>query len=112
KVERLVRYRGRQDSAGSATRQIPLEAVAIRHAAAIFLDQFARRDAGRRQHHAGLLDAAGHRERTKALALASTIAGEPRRALLDDVSDPVERLDILFERRAAEQPDLRDVRRT
>ena len=37
--------------------------------------------------------------------------GEPRRALLDDVADPVERLDILFERRAAEQADLRHVRR-
>ena len=32
-------------------------------------------------------------------------------ALLDDVADPVQRLDVLLERRAAEQADLRDVRR-
>ncbi len=33
------------------------------------------------------------------------------RALLDDVAHPVQRLDVLLERRAAEQADLRDVRR-
>src|SRR6266566_391977 len=37
--------------------------------------------------------------------------GEPLRALLDDVAHPVERLDVLLERRAAEQTDLRHVRR-
>ena len=36
---------------------------------------------------------------------------DPLRALLDDVADPVERLDVLLERRAAEQADLRDIRR-
>ena len=34
-----------------------------------------------------------------------------RGALLDDVAHPVHRLDVLLERRAAEQADLRDVRR-
>src|SRR6516165_9079211 len=35
----------------------------------------------------------------------------PLRAFLDDVAHPVERLDVLLERRAAEQTDLRHVRR-
>ena len=38
-------------------------------------------------------------------------AGHPGRALFDDVAHPVERLDVLLERRAAEQADLRDIRR-
>ena len=59
----------------------------------------------------GLLHAAGDREAAEALALAAALRGEPVRALLDDVADPVQRLDVLLERRAAEQADLRDVRR-
>ena len=82
-----------------------------RHAAAIFLDQLARGHARGREHHAGLLDAAGDREAAQALALAPAVRGEPGGALLDDVAHPVQRLDILLERRAAEQADLRDVRR-
>src|SRR6185436_16884862 len=60
---------------------------------------------------AGLLHPAGNRERPKALALASPMRGEPGGALLDDVAHPVHRLDVLLERRAAEQSDLRNVRR-
>src|SRR6185503_5793702 len=37
------------------------------------------------------------------------MAGEPGGALFENVAYPVERLDILFERRAAEQADLRHV---
>ena len=44
--------RGRQDAARGAARQIALEGVAVRHAAAEFVDQFARRDAGGRKLHA------------------------------------------------------------
>src|SRR6185436_4017932 len=70
-----------------------------------------RGDAGRREHHARLFHAAGNREAAQALALAPAMRGEPRRALLDDVAYPVERLDVLLERRPAEQADLRNIRR-
>ena len=83
----------------------------VDHAAAEFLDQFARGDAGRRQHHARLLDAAGDREAAETLALMAALRGHPVGALLDDVAHPVQRLDVLLERRAAEQADLRDIRR-
>src|SRR3984893_10259111 len=49
---------------------------------------------------------------TSSRALAPPVGGEPGSALLDDVAHPVERLHGLLEGRAAEQPDLRDIRRT
>ena len=110
-IERHVGHRRRQDAARGAARQIALEGVAVRHAAAIFLDQLARGDAGRRQLHARLLHAAGDREAAQALALVAAVRGEPRRALLDDVAHPEQRLDVLLERRAAEQADLRHIGR-
>ena len=85
--------------------------MAVGHAAAELVDQFAHRDAGRREFHARILDAAGHRETAEAFALMAALRRDPLRASLDDVAHPIERLDILFERRAAEQADLRDVRR-
>ena len=97
----------RQDAARGAARQIALEDVAFRHAAAEFVDQLARGDAGRRQLDAGILDPARDREAARPLAPAAALAGEPFRALLDDVAHPIQRLDIVDERRAAEQPDLR-----
>ena len=66
---------------------------------------------GGREVDAGLVHAAGHRERAQALATVATLAREPRGTLLEDVADPVQRLHVVLERRAAEQPDLRDVRR-
>ncbi len=69
----IVRHRRRQDAARGAARQIGLEGVAVRHAAAILLDQFARRDAGRRELDAGLLHAARHREAAEALALVAAL---------------------------------------
>src|SRR6185503_5724865 len=110
-VEWLVRHRGRKYPARRATRQIAFEFMAVLHAAAEFLDQLARGDAGRRYHHARLFHAAGHREAAEALALLAALAGHPGRALLDNVAHPIERLDVLLERRTAEQADLRDVRR-
>jgi hypothetical protein len=52
-IERQIGHGCRQDPAGGAARQIGLEVVAFRHAAAIFLDQLADADAGGREHHAG-----------------------------------------------------------
>ena len=42
------------------------------------------------------------------LAAVAALAGEPVGALLDDVAHPEERLDVVDQRRAAEQADLRD----
>jgi hypothetical protein len=41
----------------------------------------------------------------------TALRGSPLRALLDDVANPEQGLDVLLERRAAEQADLRHVRR-
>src|SRR6185437_3905053 len=92
--------------------KVTLERVTLGHAAAELLDQFAGGDAGRRQHHARLLHPAGDREATETLALLAALRSHPLGALFDDVPDPEQRLDVLLERRAAEQADLRDVRRT
>src|SRR5580700_401683 len=64
------------------------------------------RPAGRRELHAGLLDATGYREAAQAHASVASVALPPGRALLHDVAHPVERLDIVDERRLAEEPDL------
>ena len=85
--------------------------MAVRHAAAEFVDQFAHGDAGGRQLDAGILDPAGHRKAAEALALVAALRGEPGHAFLDDVAHPEQRLDVLLERRAAEQADLRDIGR-
>ena len=72
-IERNVRHRGRQDAAGRAARQIAFEGMAFRHAAAEFLDQFARRDAGGRKLDAGLPHTARHREAAKAFAFMTAL---------------------------------------
>ena len=41
----------------------------------------------------------------------SALIGEPRRALLEDRRDPIERFDVVDERRAAENADLGDIGR-
>src|SRR5450631_4707254 len=110
-IERDVGHLGRQNAAGGTAWQIALEGFAVDHAAAEFLDQFARGDAGRRQYHARLFDAAGDREAAEALALMAALRSHPFRALLDDVAHPEQRFDVLLQRRAAKQSDLRDIRR-
>ena len=59
----------------------------------------------------GSLDAARHRERAQALAAVPAVRGEPVAALLEDLAHPVQRLEVVLQRRPAEQADLRDVRR-
>src|SRR6185437_11841742 len=111
-IERDVGHRRRQNAAGWTAREISLEGVTVLHAAAELVDQLAHGDAGGSQLHARILHAARYRETAEALALVTALRGRPFRALLDEVADPVHRLDVLLERRAAEQADLRDVRRT
>ena len=110
-IERDVVHRGRQDAAGRAARQIGVEGVAVGHAAAEFVDQFAHGEAGRRELDAGILDAAGDRIAAQAVAAVAAVALPPVRALLDDVAHPEQRLDIVDQRRQAEQPDLERIRR-
>src|SRR4029077_4169881 len=58
-----------------------------------------------------ILYPAGDRETAKTLAVVPPLRGEPIDAALDDVAYPEQRLDILFQRRPAEQPDLSNIRR-
>ena len=102
-VERDVGHRGRQDAARGAARQVGAEAVAFRHAAAELVDQLARRDAGRRQLDARLPHPARDRVGAQPLAAVPPLAGEPGGPLLDDVPHPEQRLDIVDQRRPAEQ---------
>src|SRR5690606_20944986 len=111
-VEREIGHGGGQDAAGGAARQIALEGVAVFHAAAIFVDQFLHGDAGGRELHARVLHAARDGEAAEALAVAAPVRREPLDALLDHVPDPEHGLDVLLERRAAEEAFLGDVRRT
>ena len=110
-IERDVGHGRGQDAARGAARQIALEDVAVGHATAKFVDQFARGDAGGREFDARILDAARHRKTAKAFALVAALRGEPVGALLDDVADPEQRLDVLFQRWPAEQADLRHIGR-
>ena len=85
--------------------------MALQHAAAVFLNQLAHRDSGRRQLDAGLLDAPADAETAQALAPVAAKAAEPLRAFLHDVAHPIKRLKVVFQRGAAEQADLRDIGR-
>src|SRR5262245_53138171 len=81
--------------------------MALGHAAAEFVDQLPRGYAGR-----GELDPRGphpprDREGTQPLAPVAALAGKPLRALLYDVANPVEGLDIVAQGRAPEEPYLR-----
>ena len=106
-IERDVRHRGRQDAARGAARQIALEDMSLGHAAAEFVDQLARGDAGRGELDPRVAHPSRHREGAQPLAPVAALAGEPLGALLDDVADPVEGLDIVAQGRPAEEPDLR-----
>src|SRR6516225_10591756 len=106
-IEWNVRERGGQNAARGAARQIALEVMAFGHAAAILVDQLARGDAGRRELDPRVLDAPGHREGAAAIAAIATLPSEPLGALLDDVADPVEGLDVVDQSRPAKEPDLR-----
>ena len=110
-VERDVGLRRRQNSARGAARQVAVELVAFEHAAAVLVDELRQRDAGGREVHARLLDAAAHRERAQPLAAVAALAGEPLRPLLEDVAHPVQRLHVVLERGPAEQADLGHIRR-
>ena len=64
---RSARLRG-QDAPRGAAGQVAEERVPVGHAAAILVDQLARRDPGRGELDAGLLDPARDREAAQPLA--------------------------------------------
>src|SRR5690606_32804273 len=76
-VQRYVAERGGEDAARGAAREIALELMAVLHAAAVFVYQFAHRDAGRCQMHPGFLHAARYRERAQTLAFVAAVSREP-----------------------------------
>ena len=59
--------------------------------------------------HDRAVDAAGQRERAQTLAAIAAEGGEPRRAALDDVAHPEQRLHVVFQRRPVKQALLRDI---
>src|SRR5262249_23181321 len=106
-IERDVRHRCRQDTARGSARQIRRELVSVAHAAAILVDELLHRDSGGREFHAGILDASGDREGAQARTAIAAVTLPPGDALLDEVANPEQRLDIVDERRTAEQADLK-----
>ena len=102
---------GREDAAGGAAGQVGIQRVAVQHAAAVFVHQFLQRDAGGRQLDAGQPDPAADAEAAQPLAAVAAKAAEPARAALDDVTHPVQGLEVVLQRRAAKQADLRDIGR-
>src|SRR5882672_4624577 len=82
------------------------------HAPAVFGDELPHGDAGRREVDAGFRDAPGNGERAQSLAPVPALAGKPAGAALQNVADPVQRLHVVLERWATEQPDLCHIGRT
>src|SRR2546426_12432139 len=82
-----------------------------RHAATVFVDQLAYGDARGCEVHTGLVHPARDRKRPQALAPVPAVARAPLGTLFHDVANPVQRFQVVLERRPPEQADLRDVRR-
>src|SRR5215213_564029 len=85
--------------------------MALSHASAELVDQFAHRDTRGRQLHAGIFYPSRYRVTAQTVAAIAAVALPPVRALLDDVADPPQRLDVVDQRRQPEQPDLEGIGR-
>ena len=88
-IERDVGHRGGQYAARGAAREVALEDMAGRHAAAMLLDQLADGDPSIGNLDAGPVHPAGDRIRPEPLAAVAAAACEPVRTVGQDVSDPV-----------------------
>ena len=82
------------------------------HAATVLIDQLAHGDARGREVHTGFVHPARDRKRAQALAPVPAVAREPFGTLFHNVANPVQRFQVVLERRPTEQADLRNVRRT
>src|SRR3546814_14636751 len=100
-VERDVGQRRREDAAGGAAREVALEGVAVEHAAAVRLDQFAGRCPGRHHLHAGPLYPARYRIAAQPRVSRPALGGAPGAALLDNVAHPPYSLDAVYRQSAA-----------
>src|SRR5690606_2010918 len=87
-----------------------LELVTLGHAASR-LDDVENRRAGMQEIDAGILHPPRYRVMAQATAAVLLVGREHLRPLAADPRDPVERLDIVDERRPAEDADLRDIGR-
>src|SRR5262249_6914650 len=110
-IERNVVHRGRQNPARGAARQISMEYVSVRHAAAILVDQFAHGNAGRRELDTWIFYATRYRVTAQTIASVAAMALPPVGAFLDDVAYPEQGLKVVDQRRQSEQSDLERVRR-
>src|SRR5215469_1986807 len=106
KVERNVIHGGRQYPARRTARQVRHQSVAVHHPATVLVDQLAHGDTGGRKLDSWFLHAARYGEASEAGASVAAEALPPIDALLQQVAHPVERFDIVDERRTTEQPDL------
>ena len=105
-VEREVGERGGEDAARGAAGQVGEQAMAGLHAAAVLVHQLAQRDAGGGQVHAGLVHPPRHREAAQPAAPAPALAGEGSAG--GEQRDPVQGLDVVHQRGAAEEAELGD----
>src|SRR3984893_18536536 len=85
--------------------------MAVRHAAAEFIDQLPRGHPGWGELDPGIMHPSRYREGPQPIAPVAALAGEPVRAFLDDVAHPEERLDVVAQGRPPEQSDLGRERR-
>ena len=75
-----------QDAARRAARQVAGQAVPVRHAAAVLVDQLLHGEARGGQLHAGLPDAAGHGVAAQARPPVAAVAVPPGAAALDQLA--------------------------
>src|SRR5205823_6237371 len=95
-----------QYSARCAAGQVRREPVPVLHPAAELLDQLARGDTGWCDFRAWITDPPGDRIAPQPFAAVPSLRSPPICATLQDVAHPVQRLHVVDERRATEQPDL------
>ena len=85
--------------------------MAICHAAAIIVDQFADGDAGRSEDNAGVFHTAGDGPGARAGMAFFALRREPFRAFFNNVSQPPKGFDIVVQGRAAKDTHLGNIRR-
>ena len=86
--------------------------MAIRHAAAILVDQFLYRNASRCQLDTGLFYPATDAKAAQPLAAITAKTAEPLRSLFKDVTHPVKGFKVVLQRGPAKQPHLGNIRGT
>ena len=107
----MLRHARRKDTARGATRQKGMKSVTVQHAAAIIIDQLLGGDPSRRNLDAGVFHPSRNRVAAETGMAILALVVKPIRPLLNDVTDPKQRLDIVNQRRPIEDTDLGDIGR-